>query len=92
MKHIHCELIKAWADGKEIEVYHCGKKEWQSCPNPFWTDKCQYRIKPEEPDYGKIALNGYKSEPSWITQTPTDCWKNSANAVIEAYKKHHNLP
>lgn len=92
MKHVHCELIKAWAEGKEIEIYHANLKKWIFSENPGWQPNWQYRIKPEEPDYGRIALNGYKADPTWLTQTPPDCWKNCANAVIEAYKKHHNLP
>lgn len=41
-------LIKAWADGAEIEVLYRGI--WQAVENPQW-DKCYYRIKPEpKPD------------------------------------------
>ena len=48
--HKHAELIKAWADGDEIEVLDHDK--WWSVPSPFWTEERQYRIKPEpKPDF-----------------------------------------
>lgn len=46
MKHKHCELIKAWADGAEIQVNAgCG---WEDCLVPQWKPHAEYRIKPEE--------------------------------------------
>lgn len=44
--HKHAALIKAWADGAEIEVrneYH----EWTYCEYPSWYYAREYRIKPE---------------------------------------------
>ena len=47
--HKHAELIKAWADGAEIEVYWNGK--WEEADAPVWNTKSEYRIKPEpKPD------------------------------------------
>lgn len=47
--HKHAELIKAWADGAEIQV-RC-KKAWADCPLPQWFPDVEYRIKPEpKPD------------------------------------------
>jgi hypothetical protein len=47
MKHKHSELIKAWADGAEIEQWESNRNtRWTDDPNPTWyADK--YRIKPE---------------------------------------------
>jgi hypothetical protein len=52
MKHIHAELIKAWADGAEIQVkYVCDTDHWEDRDNPLWLPEAQYRIKPEpKPD------------------------------------------
>ncbi len=44
MKHKHCKLIKAWADGAEIEVFN---GEWISASDPRWTSP-KYRIKPKK--------------------------------------------
>ena len=44
--HKHAELIKAWADGAEIEYEYDG--EWIICfSNPAWQTNVEYRIKPE---------------------------------------------
>jgi hypothetical protein len=33
--HVHAELIKAWADGAEIEAYQ-GAGLWKYVPTPVW--------------------------------------------------------
>ncbi len=47
--HKHSEIIKAWADGAEIEIkFYDG---WRNCPSPEWFTGDEYRIKPEpKPD------------------------------------------
>jgi hypothetical protein len=50
--HKHAELIKAWADGAEIEEQHL-KKDWAPFTDGHWmeSDSWNYRIKPEpKPD------------------------------------------
>lgn len=52
--HKHAELIKAWADGAEIECWVESTMEWMHIANPNWYEKHQYRIKPEpKPDMRK---------------------------------------
>jgi hypothetical protein len=55
MKHKHAELIKAWADGAQIQ----GKSEyveWHDLRHPSWNKSWQYRIKPEPtPDLYKYV-------------------------------------
>lgn len=52
--HKHAELIKAWADGAEIEIYSSYDNEWirySEGENPSWGENYEYRIKPEtKPD------------------------------------------
>jgi hypothetical protein len=64
MKHIHAELIKAWADGAKIEARYLkasGWSDWRLEDGGFiWYDiGAEYRIKPEpKPDvvrYGYIS-------------------------------------
>lgn len=51
MKHKHAKLIKAWADGAEIEVYQPAFGRWEKA-EPAWHTSFEYRIKPEpKPDY-----------------------------------------
>lgn len=46
MKHVHCDLIKAWADGAEIQVYCDPLHKWIDTRHPEWDYRNQYRIKP----------------------------------------------
>lgn len=43
--HKHAKLIKAWADGAEIELLHGGV--WVRLDHPLWNENAQYRRKPE---------------------------------------------
>lgn len=45
--HIHAELIKAWADGAEIEVFDSADGSWDSISTPRWDTASLYRVKPE---------------------------------------------
>ena len=49
--HKHAELIKAWADGAEIEWVYAtegdGTKLWVVVDNPAWNESHEYRIKHE---------------------------------------------
>ena len=47
--HKHAELIKAWADGAEIEVKDF-YGDWVADKTPNWTWN-EYRIKPESKQY-----------------------------------------
>lgn len=53
--HKHAELIKAWADGAEIQVrvptYETQTAYWQDTPTPTWGYDCDYRIKPKTIKY-----------------------------------------
>ena len=43
--HKHCELIKAWADGAEIQKF-CGDGWYGDSDTPEWYEDVKYRIKP----------------------------------------------
>lgn len=47
--HKHAEVIKAWADGAEIE-WREGEGAWIRIANPAWRKDLEYRIKPAEPE------------------------------------------
>ncbi len=48
----HAAIIKAWADGAEIEYREYPTSgPWHTRDNPSWLDAVEYRIKPEpKPD------------------------------------------
>jgi hypothetical protein len=55
--HKHSELIKAWADGAEIQALSkITENKWIDCTNDVkWFDEYEYRIKPEpKPDVVKL--------------------------------------
>ena len=47
--HVHAEVIKAWADGAEIEYFHNSRNKWVSCTEPLWNSNSKYRVKPAKP-------------------------------------------
>ncbi len=49
--HKHAEIIKAWADGAEIQSRVNDADEWDDDRFPAWHTNAMYRIKPEpKPD------------------------------------------
>lgn len=46
--HKHAELIKAWADGAEIEFYSDVSEMWLQTPEPVWASDLLYRVKQVE--------------------------------------------
>lgn len=70
--HKHADLIKAWADGAEIEAF-TDESIWVSIRNPSWYDHIKYRIKPEPKEPRRIWVNFYpdRSSPvpyAWLTK------------------------
>lgn len=57
--HIHAEVIKAWADGKEIQYSHVHTRGWVDLKDlcPQWFEEIKYRIKPE-PKYPETRMDG----------------------------------
>lgn len=56
--HKHAEFIKAWAYGKDIEMFHNGLGRWidvgKARTPEFFVDT-EYRIKPAEPERAAIT-------------------------------------
>lgn len=50
--HVHADIIKAWADGEQIEFFSVYHSEWRPIgENPMWLNRLDFRIKPEpKPD------------------------------------------
>ena len=43
---IHAEMIKAWADGYQIESFNTEHQEWFLNPDPNWSPDVEYRVRP----------------------------------------------
>lgn len=67
--HKHAELIKAWADGAEIEVYNWFVEGWLKVENPVWMEDKEYRVKPQKPKWDPPQVGSRwrlcKSSPSY---------------------------
>ena len=48
MRHKHADLIHAWAEGAEIQIYSSERGEWEDIPIPSFIENLRYRIKPEK--------------------------------------------
>jgi hypothetical protein len=72
--HKHAELIKAWADGAEIELKLLNGI-WHSSPYHCWYEEHEYRIKPEpKPDFFRYVFAdsnaaGYVHKTKWPEDT-----------------------
>jgi len=56
--HKHADLIKAWADGAEIEYLNVGSNSvWATVTSPRWDGYGEYRIKPKADviDYVRVG-------------------------------------
>jgi len=62
--HPHAELIKAWADGAEIEYYCAYHDSWRTLhpSEASWTSKMQVRLKPAEPP----GSENVKEDVEWV--------------------------
>ena len=65
MRHKHADVIIAWANGAQIQLYHHSRGEWIDTLDPSWLECTKYRIKPEpKPDvvmrYGADRRGIYK--------------------------------
>lgn len=60
--HKHAELIKAWADGAEVEMWD--GESWLPRESPYWNEAIVYRIKPEpKPDVVRyMAISAPKTD------------------------------
>lgn len=80
--HKHAELIKAWADGAEIEIFSKVYQEWIFMPFPDWHNEMEYRIKPEpKPDvflYGNFASLNYLEQREKISGGEHYCLRGMA--------------
>lgn len=47
--HKHAEVIKAWADGAQVE-YQNNDNVWCDCPEPLFSESSVYRVKPPAPE------------------------------------------
>lgn len=82
MKHKRCDLIKAWADGAQIE-YLTVSKGWCSIPIPRWDENTEYRIKP--PKYQVLFYTHVNGEREYYVS----CGKHSTVEDFQVSYPYH---
>ena len=66
--HKHSEVIKAWADGAEIEC-RCpvSNSGWSPTNAPFWLEDYEYRVKPQPKKYKVDVWLVFRKDGTFIT-------------------------
>lgn len=74
--HVHAELIKAWADGNEVQYFSGLEHIWVDTDTPRWTSSAEYRIKPSEKrlkgEYRVALFSNYAGSNVIYTSTIDD--------------------
>ena len=50
-RHIHADIIHAWAEGGEVEYWSIYINDWIDVIDPTFDKDTKYRIKPVEPEW-----------------------------------------
>jgi hypothetical protein len=69
-RHKHADVIIAWAEGKEIEIFHNTSGKWvpMLTNQPCWDLDSLYRIKPEPKQDFRVRLwNNNAFKPFYLT-------------------------
>lgn len=65
------KVIKAWEDGKTIQVYETLFNKWSDCAGTLeWHTDCEYRVKPEEKTVTAKMCSGCVHEHCSATKEP----------------------
>jgi hypothetical protein len=78
--HVHAELIKAWADGAEIERDVSDRlvpNYWMSDPNPNWLPSSKYRIKDPYRELKEAAVDPTKPIRAVMDSVVLSDWKDA---------------
>lgn len=78
-EHVHCKLIKAWADGRSIQYAEDGR--WIDCGADIkWWVNVEYRVKPEKV-IKYIAVNVVTDYTTRLYDSRADCINNKTYDV-----------
>lgn len=48
MRHIHADVIIAWAEGAQIQYFAIYESKWFDVDKPLWDPNIRYRVKPKD--------------------------------------------
>ena len=74
--HPHCEIIKQWADGAEVQVKGPSSPNWVVVSDPLWRHDAEYRIKPALSDAERNEIKHRITEiDEQVVALRTEKWK-----------------
>lgn len=84
VRHKHADVIKAWADGAQVQW----KKGpvWEDTPQPAWSNDWEYRVKPTPIPLWQVARDAWQCD-DFMRMITEKRWQSVADAVIKAYKE-----
>lgn len=91
MKHVHAEVIHAFADGAKIQARANGDgdERWEDCPVPTFTKLCEYRIKPAAPKWPQTTMEYEELETAYSGAGGINSWDSvAARALANAAIAH----
>ena len=75
MKHKHCDVIKAWADGAQIQTRMSVDEKWIAWPrqdiSPCFHSDVEYRVKPEKKQLWARPYKGEHTGESYVASDPS---------------------
>ena len=84
------EVIKAWEDGKTIQVYETLFKRWGDCTGTLeWYTDCEYRVKPDCPCEDGIDSKACAGCPQDEARKQTFRPFKDCDELIEFWIKHY---
>jgi hypothetical protein len=91
MKHKHAELIKAWANGAEIQSRNDISGCWEDNRLPMWAHDTMYRIKPEQPVvrwlWAFVRQDGWRTTVNFYTEKEAKQHINSHHIIKLEYTR-----
>lgn len=93
--HKHCDIIKAWAEGDQIQYFSYANSGWVDLADyPIWDTRGEYRIKPEPDLYQHLKEAHARGEQievlsgdSWVPINHIFQWNDPVSSYRIAPKK-----
>ena len=78
--HKHAAIIKAWADGAQIQCKGDPRDRdyWLDTQNPFFNQDYEYRIKPEKKSDGQLMFECFSNQCEWENLNSKLFWEHAA--------------
>ena len=86
-RHKHADVIIAWAEGKDVQVWDEGAKCWcdVGASSPSFNEDWEYRVKPPAKKY-RVALFRFSSEAASTYTACTDIQEEA-----DSYEQHRSF-